>query len=80
VFSNVQRPPAAQPGELWLVHGSGSYVKLTNDGTIQMAGNLHVQGEISDLHGTMTQIRTVHNQHVHTDSRNGLTTQPNIQD
>ena len=35
-FSNTQTPPATPVGELWLVHTSGSFIKLQNDGTIQM--------------------------------------------
>jgi len=30
LFSNQQRPLAVDSGELWLVHQSGSYLKLTN--------------------------------------------------
>ena len=33
-FSSTQTPPATPVGELWLIHSSGSFVKLQNDGTI----------------------------------------------
>ncbi len=33
-FSNPQSPPAAPAGELWLVHATGSFLKLHNDGSI----------------------------------------------
>jgi len=39
-WSATNAPPAAAQGEVWLVHSSGSFVKLTNDGklSIQDAG------------------------------------------
>ena len=46
IFSSRQCPPPAPSGELWLVHQSGSYVKLLNDGTIQIGGDLHVNGDV----------------------------------
>lgn len=33
-FTDVEHPPAAPSGELWLVHKSGAFVKLTNDGKL----------------------------------------------
>jgi phage baseplate assembly protein V len=80
VFSSSQLPPAAPSGEFWLVHSSGSSVKLTNAGAIQIVGDLHVQGEVFDQYGSMSQIRTVHNEHIHTDSRGNATSVPNVQD
>lgn len=35
-WSDAMRPPAAAPGELWLVHQSGALVKLTGDGRITL--------------------------------------------
>jgi len=32
LYSNQQRPLAVESGEFWLVHQSGSFVKLTNAG------------------------------------------------
>ena len=58
-------PPAAPSGEFWLVHRSGSFIKLQNDGTIQMKGDLHVTGDIYDAHGPMSALRSHYNQHVH---------------
>ena len=43
-FSNAQTSPITPVGELWVVHRSGSFIKLQNDGTIQMHGDLHVYG------------------------------------
>jgi phage baseplate assembly protein gpV len=57
-FSDAARPPGAAPGEFWLLHRSGTSVRLTNDGivhitgpveiagNVQIAGNLLVQGQI----------------------------------
>src|ERR1700743_2183888 len=39
-FSDTQRPPTAPVGEFWLVHTSGSFIKLQNDGTVQIKGDL----------------------------------------
>ena len=58
-------PPAAPSGEFWLVHRSGSFIKLQNDGTIQVKGDLHVAGEVYDAHGSMSALRAHYNQHVH---------------
>lgn len=85
-FSEVASPPAALSGELWLVHATGSFVKLLNDGTIQMAGNvtvtgdLRVTGNVSDGHGKLADLRAHYNGHHHTDSRGGQTSIPDQQD
>jgi phage gp45-like len=78
-FSNTQPPPAAPVGELWLVHRSGSFIKLLNDGTISMHGDLHVAGDIYDRGGSLARLRGHYNGHTHSDSRGGstsLTSQP----
>ena len=74
VFSSQQIPPAAQSGELWLVHSSGSYLKLLNDGTVRIGGNLYVSGDVYDSEGPLSRLRGHYDAHVHTDSRGGLTT------
>src|ERR1700752_121658 len=53
VFSSQQRPPTAPSGELWLVHSSGSYLKLLNYGTVRVGGSLYVSGEIYDGQGPL---------------------------
>lgn len=78
-FSNLRRAPVVPLGEFWLVHQSGSSLKLLNDGTVRINGNLYVQGDIFDKVGSMSQIRSVYDQHVHTDSRGGPTSTPSIQ-
>lgn len=38
MFSDQRRPPAVPAGEIWLVHGSGSRVRLLTDGSIDVNG------------------------------------------
>lgn len=83
LWSNAEPPPAAPVGELWLVHGSGAFIKLRNDGTIALQastvsieGNLMVSGEISDLggaHGNLDALRQAYDRHVHPDPQGGET-------
>src|SRR3984957_16918597 len=56
-YSDLARPPQAPPGEIWLVHKTGSFIKLASDGTIQMNGDLHVNGNVYDNHGSLAQLR-----------------------
>lgn len=64
-FSDAQRPPPAPAGELWLVHQSGSFVKLQNDGTIQINGDLHVNGDVFDRRGSLDRLRQHYDVHTH---------------
>ena len=64
-WSAKTAPPAAPSGEFWLVHKSGSFLKLQNDGTIQIKGDLHVAGEVYDTHGSMSALRAHYNAHIH---------------
>jgi phage baseplate assembly protein gpV len=66
VFSAKQLPPAAPGGEFWLVHGSGSFLKLCNDGTIRVNGDLHVAGDVYDRQGPLSGLRTHYDTHTHT--------------
>lgn len=75
-FSNNQMPPAAPGGEFWLVHQSGSFLKLCNDGTIRMNGDLHVQGDVYDQHGPLSGLRTHYNAHTHSVQPNETTSTP----
>lgn len=79
-YSDVQAPPGAPAGELWLVHRSGSFFKLQNDGTLRVRGDLHVDGDVYDRTGSLNRLRNDYNQHVHTDSRGGLTSVPDRQE
>lgn len=74
-WSETTVPPATPPGEFWLVHRSGSAIKLANDGTIQVKGDLHVAGRVFDSHGPLDGLRTHYNAHVHP-PQNGTTSQP----
>jgi phage baseplate assembly protein gpV len=75
-FSATAVPPAAPAGEFWLVHQSGSYIKLIADGTIQVNGDLHVAGDVYDSHGSLNRLRQHYDVHVHP----GVSGPPNPQD
>lgn len=64
-WSNETLSPPAPSGEFWLVHRSGSFIKLQNDGTIQIKGDLHVAGDVYDTHGALSSLRDHYNAHVH---------------
>ena len=64
-WSAQTAPPATPVGEFWLVHSSGSFLKLQNDGTVQVKGDLHVAGDIYDSHGPMSALRAHYNAHIH---------------
>lgn len=83
LWSNQETPPAAPVGELWMVHQSGAFVRLRNDGTIAMQattvsieGDLVVSGNISDragTHGSMDALRRAYDGHTHPDAQGGTT-------
>lgn len=75
-FSDKQMPPVAPGGEFWLVHETGSFLKLCNDGTIRIKGDLHVQGDVYDRQGSMADLRTHYNSHTHQVSSNKTTSAP----
>ena len=79
-YSSAQPPPATPVGEIWLIHKSGSYIKLQNDGTIRMHGDLHIEGDISDTEGSLARLRSHYNQHTHINSRGGRTSTPSPTD
>ena len=76
VFSLKQMPPPAPDGEFWLVHTSGSFFKLCNDGTIRISGDLHVAGDVYDQHGPVSGLRTHYNSHTHKLGANQTTSSP----
>ena len=53
---------------------NGSYVKLLNDGTIQIGGDLHVNGDVYDSQGALSRLRGHYDAHTHIDSRGDKTT------
>lgn len=75
-YSDGVRAPAAPAGELWLVHRSGSSLRLGNDGTIRIAGDLHVDGDVHDRQGSLARLRGHYDVHVH----GGPGSPPNPQD
>ena len=64
-FSQVQPPPAAIPGELWLVHATGTSLHFANDGTVRVQGDLHVNGDVYDRIGPLSRLRSKYDAHVH---------------
>jgi hypothetical protein len=75
-FSNKQLPPQAPVGEFWLTHQSGSFLKLCNDGTIRVGGDLHVAGDVYDRHGSVSELRAHYNSHTHSAPSGGTTSAP----
>jgi phage baseplate assembly protein gpV len=72
IWSNTVAPPGAPVGELWLIHQSGSYIKLHNDGSIESKapqwthnGDLHVTGNVFDSYNSLADLRTHYNEHAH---------------
>jgi uncharacterized protein involved in type VI secretion and phage assembly len=79
-YSTAQRPPQAPSGEFWIVHQSGSSLKLCNDGTVRVAGDLHVQGNVFDSQGSLSRLRGAYNSHTHPGAQGGTTGVPNQPD
>ena len=76
-WSDQARAVAAPVGELWLVHATGSFFKLCNDGSIQMQGDLHVAGNVYDRHGSLDRLRQHYDAHTHDDPQGGTVSTPN---
>lgn len=74
-YSKSQRPPSAPSGEFWLVHKSGSSIKLSNDGVIHINGDLRVSGDVYDRQGALSHLRSTYNSHTHPTS-NGMSGGP----
>ena len=85
-FSDSAQAPAGTSGELWLVHKSGTSLKLTNAGGVWIQGDLHVTGtiyatgDVGDGVGSLARLRADYDAHTHFDSLHGLTTIPDRQD
>ncbi|MDR3536528.1 MAG: phage baseplate assembly protein V [Acetobacteraceae bacterium] len=80
LYSDARRVPSAPIGEFWLVHSSGSSLKMVNDGTVQISGDLHVSGDVYDKSGSLSRLRQAHNAHVHTDAVGRATSAPTTRD
>lgn len=79
-YSNGSPPPQSTAGELWIVHASGACLKLREDGTVSISGDLHVTGDIYDRHGPMSRLRTAFNMHTHTVPSGATTSASGITD
>ncbi len=79
-WSDQARAVAAPVGEFWLVHATGSFIKLCNDGSIQMQGDLRVAGDVYDRHGSLDRLRRHYDAHTHDDPQGGAVSTPNQQD
>ncbi len=70
-WSDQASTPQAPSGEMWLVHQSGSFIKLIADGTIRISGDLHLtgnffaSGNVSDATGSLARLRQHYDTHVH---------------
>lgn len=72
-WSDAAPTPGAPVGELWMVHQSGSFLKLQNDGTVRINGDLHVNGDVYDRHGSLDRLRGNYDAHAHPDPQGGST-------
>jgi phage baseplate assembly protein V len=55
VYSQQQRPPVGVPGEFWLVHVSGAFIKLTNAGAIEINGQVKIDATAPTINITATE-------------------------
>jgi phage baseplate assembly protein gpV len=82
-----QPPEGGVAGEFWLIHRTGTALRFRNDGSVEgeaamwrLKGDLHIDGDVYDRHGSMATLRGHYNVHRHTDSHGGLTTPADQQD
>jgi phage gp45-like len=80
IFSEKQMPPVAPDGEFWIVHKSGCFLKLCNDGTVHMSGDLHVDGDVYDQQGPLSRLRAHYDSHTHTTGTGTNTSPPSPSD
>ena len=64
-FSDAQRTPAAPGGELLARSSKRRFLKLQNDGTVQVNGDLHVAGDVYDRKGSLDRLRQHYDVHTH---------------
>jgi uncharacterized protein involved in type VI secretion and phage assembly len=76
VYSNLARPPQADPGEINLSHQSGCSIRLLNSGIVAIEGDLHVSGDVYDSHGALSKLRNDYNVHIHQSSNGQDTSGP----
>lgn len=60
-YSDAARPPAVPSGEVWIVHSSGSLLKLHNDGSIEINATAGIKytGTSHAFHGPVTMDQTL---------------------
>lgn len=76
-----QSPAVAAPvGELWLVHATGSSIRLCNDGAIRVQGDLRVNGDVFDRYGSLDRLRQHYDIHAHSDPQGGTVSPADPQD
>lgn len=76
LYSNLVRPPQADPGEITLSHQSGCSLRLLNSGIVAIEGDLHVSGDVYDSYGSLSKLRNFYNAHVHLTSNGSDTSNP----
>ena len=79
LYDDKNRPLVVPSGEMWLVHKSGSYIKLTNDGKISFNASAEIDaGNLgSTLHTLVTDaFMALYNDHEHTNGNDGANTGP----
>jgi len=80
-FNDNVRPLNVPCGEFWLVHGSGQFIKLCNDGTITSngiwnhTGGFNVTGTITATVDVLANGKSGHN-HTHNDPQGGSVSAP----
>ena len=79
-FSKLSPPPSTPTGEVWITHPSGCCLKLRNDGSILIEGDLHVNGQIFDNHNSLAHLRSSHNNHKHFTASGSSTSTSDITD
>jgi len=80
IYSNSVRPPESNIGEIVLKHQSGSSLRLLNSGIVRIDGDLHVTGDVYDMHGSISRLRSNYNNHVHLAAGGQSTSAPTPQD
>lgn len=79
-FNDSERPLNVPSGEFWLVHQSGQFVKLTNDGKLLLNATAEIDvGNLGNtLHTLVTDVfMALFNGHTHNDAQGGVTGVPN---
>lgn len=79
-WSDKAQAPDTPAGELWLTHRSGSWVRLLNDGTVSVKGDLHVDGDVFDRSGSLDRLRQHYDGHKHSDPQGGVSGVADLQD